>query len=56
MALASCRWIAEHHNLLIRGPTVVGKSFLACALGEPQGLSGWLLGLPIRGCQPSCAK
>ncbi|CAO0821471.1 hypothetical protein DFAR_2360017 [Desulfarculales bacterium] len=34
MALALCRWIAKHHNLLISGPTGVGKSFLACALGH----------------------
>ncbi|CAO0823152.1 hypothetical protein DFAR_340035 [Desulfarculales bacterium] len=34
MALASCRWIAKHHNLLISGPTGIGKSFLACALGQ----------------------
>jgi DNA replication protein DnaC len=40
MALASCRWIAEHHNLLISGPTGVGKSFVACALGHKACLEG----------------
>ncbi len=32
--LATCRWIAEHHNLLITGPCGVGKSWLACALAQ----------------------
>ena len=32
--LASCRWIGEHLNVLISGPTGVGKSYLACALGQ----------------------
>jgi DNA replication protein DnaC len=32
--LATGRWIAEHNNVLITGMTGVGKSFLACALGQ----------------------
>ena len=31
--LASCDWLRCHHNLLITGPTGVGKSWIACALG-----------------------
>jgi DNA replication protein DnaC len=34
MELASCRWIKERQNILITGPTGVGKSYLACALGN----------------------
>lgn len=32
--LISCRWIAAHQNLIVTGPTGVGKTFLPCALGE----------------------
>ncbi|CAO0821364.1 hypothetical protein DFAR_220011 [Desulfarculales bacterium] len=55
MALASCRWIAERHNLFISGPTGVGKSFLACVLGHKACLEGATRS-PTRECQPSCAQ
>jgi DNA replication protein DnaC len=32
--LATCGWIPDSQHLLIGGPTGVGKSFLACALGH----------------------
>src|SRR3989454_10425252 len=32
--LASCRWVEEHHGVLISGMTGTGKSFLACALAH----------------------
>lgn len=33
-SLASCRWVAEHLNLLVTGPTGVGKTWIACALAQ----------------------
>jgi DNA replication protein DnaC len=33
-SLSSCGWVTSHHNILITGPTGVGKSYLACALGH----------------------
>jgi DNA replication protein DnaC len=32
--LATCRWIAEHHNVVLTGATGVGKTFVACALAQ----------------------
>lgn len=32
--LGTCGWIGEHLNVLITGPTGVGKSYLASALGQ----------------------
>lgn len=32
--LATCRWVAEHHNVLITGMTGTGKTYLACALAQ----------------------
>jgi DNA replication protein DnaC len=32
--LATCRWIAEHQNVLVTGAAGTGKSYLACALAH----------------------
>ncbi len=32
--LGQCAWVAEHLNVLLVGPTGVGKSYVACALGQ----------------------
>ncbi|MCD1636746.1 IS21-like element helper ATPase IstB [Martelella mediterranea] len=32
--LATCDWIRKRHGLLVTGPAGVGKSWLACALGQ----------------------
>jgi len=32
--LATCQWVRQHHHLVMVGPTGIGKSWLACALGH----------------------
>ena len=31
---ADSRWVRQHHNLFLLGPTGIGKSYLACALAH----------------------
>ena len=41
MELSSSQWVAAHRNVLISGPTGIGKSFIACALGNAAARSGY---------------
>jgi DNA replication protein DnaC len=34
LRLSDCQWIKDKNNLIITGPTGVGKSFLACAFAQ----------------------
>jgi DNA replication protein DnaC len=34
LELANCGWLKNHQNILVIGPTGVGKSYLACALAH----------------------
>ena len=47
--LADGRWLKEHNNVLLIGPTGVGKTYLACALAQKacrQGYSALYFRLP----------
>jgi DNA replication protein DnaC len=34
LELSSCRWVVNHQNVIVTGETGLGKSYLACALGQ----------------------
>ena len=39
--LANPQWVAAHRNVLVCGPTGIGKSFIACALGNSAARAGY---------------
>ena len=41
MQLVDCQWVKQAHNVLIIGPTGVGKTYLACALAHKACLQGY---------------
>lgn len=41
LSLSNCGWIREAFNVIITGPTGVGKSFIACALAHKACLEGF---------------
>ena len=49
LELATCRWVHEGLNLIINGPTGVGKTWIACALAQKacrEGYTALYLRLP----------
>jgi len=49
LAFSTCRWLKEHLNILITGPTGIGKTWIACALAHQacrEGFSVLYLRLP----------
>ena len=41
LLLATCKWIVEHLNCLICGPTGIGKTWIACALAHKAAREGY---------------
>jgi DNA replication protein DnaC len=39
--LATCRWVHEHHNVVVTGMTGTGKTYVACALAQQACRNGY---------------
>ena len=52
LELSSPQWIQNHRSVLLTGPTGVGKSYLACALGNLAARLGYTV-LYLRACRIS---
>ncbi len=53
ISLASCQWVKDRRNILITGPTGVGKTWIACALGQTACRQGYTT-LYTSACPDSC--
>ena len=43
LRLVSCQWVHDRHHVLITGPTGIGKTWLACALGHKACREGYIV-------------
>jgi len=41
LELVNPQWVAAHRNVLLSGPTGIGKSYIACALGNAAARAGY---------------
>jgi DNA replication protein DnaC len=41
MELSNPQWISAHRNVILSGPTGIGKSYIACALGNSAARAGY---------------
>lgn len=43
LELATSRWVAQHQAIILTGPTGLGKSYIACALGQKACRDGYVV-------------
>jgi DNA replication protein DnaC len=49
MSLANCEWIEQHQNIILSGPSGIGKGYIACALASracQEGYSAYYIRVP----------